>query len=147
MQPGISAWLHPFLSILLLDQLYDQLGAGFQSQCAAAQCQLVILNLAPFLPGVIPVIAPPPVVSFLEHFLRAFALLHLPGNPFYPCLDICPDKNIHAVLPLPEHIIGASAHNDAGAFRRQLFDELALLYIDLIVQGQTAAELNQEGIL
>ncbi|MPN54850.1 hypothetical protein SDC9_202528 [bioreactor metagenome] len=46
------------------------------------------------------------------------------------------DKDVETVFPLPQGIIGAAAHNNAGAFLRKLADSLALGKKHLVGGGE-----------
>ena len=46
------------------------------------------------------------------------------------------DEHTEQVLPFPQDIVGAAAHDDARPFLRNLPDDLALNQEDLVVHGQ-----------
>ena len=52
---------------------------------------------------------------------------------FHPVLIRCIDEYMHAVLTLPQNVVGAAPYHNAGLFIRQLPYDTDLIFKDLIL--------------
>ena len=108
-------------------QLCDDLDAAVDAQRAAVEGEVIVLGMAPLHIGVEPVIGGPALVFFPEALFGGFFPLTVDfHNPLGAEIQIGMDENPQTVGCIPEDVVGAAAHNQAGPFLGQIGDDLIL---------------------
>ena len=103
----------------------------------AAHRQMIVAGISPLVLREVVIECRALLVLFPHKILHVprLLLIDLLG-PLGPEGQRGMDKDVEQVLPLPQHIVGAAAHDDAGPLLGHLADDLALDQEDLVVHGQ-----------
>jgi hypothetical protein len=114
----------------------DQLHTAVDPQLAAVQAEVIICRHSPHLVGDMLVVARTLFIPLLYMGLGGGdgnpMLCHYPAGPVGQHAG---DKDMKAIFPPLEDVVGAPPYNDTGTLLRQFLNQFGLIGVDLIRQG------------
>ena len=119
---------------MLFASLHDQLRASLDAENTAVEANVVILRLSPVAPRIVFIIDLALLILLREAFFgRLITFAVTLDDPLCAAVHIRVDKNMQAVLPIPQNIVRAAPDNHAVSLCSKLLDDLRLLDIQAVI--------------